>query len=434
MKNNGIAVIGLGFVGLPLSLSFSLNEKRVYGVDKNTELVKEINNGVTHHKEDYQDTNIQNILKESLKKGLYSAHSSVSELKGLVNAYIVTVGIPIKDGQPFYEHLRDACLNISKQLNKGDTVIIRSTVVPGMTRSFVKPLLESEGLMAGKDFHLAYASERIAEGRAFEEFKNMPLVIGGYDEESFESAKRVLSIVTKAEIHYGSSMEVVETSKVVENVQRDVNIAMVQEFANFARRIGIDTYELIRLANTHSRVNLLIPGAGVGGYCIPNAFHYLAAKSNELKFTEEMSVLSNARLRNDSIPSIVVSMVEESLNKVGKKLKGSTISVLGLAMKDYSNDDRLSPAIEVVTLLANKGACVKAYDPAVVTDYDFKVMRLDDCVSESDGVLMLTLQDGFKELDYNALTEKMNENPIFVDTKNIRSSTNLSNYKITSSL
>lgn len=417
MMDQKIAVIGMGFVGLPLALSFAMRGAKVVSIDVNEVLVKETMAGITHHKEAYKDQSISDILKAQLEAGRFTAATSYDEQVDDISTYIVTVGIPIVNGKPNNNHLQSAAEQIAKRLKKGDVVIIRSTVIPGMTNGFVKPILEKSGLTEGVDFHLAYASERIAEGRAFDEFENMPLVVGVNQKSAGDIVTKTLGIVTKAPIHVASSIEVVETSKVIENVQRDVNIAMVQEFARFAESMGIDTYELIQVANTHKRVNLLTPGAGVGGYCIPNAYHYLKPKADEMGMGSQMELLKTARQTNEQLPEVMVGMIEQGLKKQNRE--GKTVAVFGLAMKDFSNDDRISPSTDIVNLLIEKGYKVKAYDPAVVTTYDYKVSDPYDCVEGADVLAILVEQEGMKELDYQKIATLMNDKPVLVDLKHI---------------
>lgn len=420
MKNKEkVAVIGLGFVGLPLALSFSMEGAKVYGVDVNEKLVEEINEAKSHHTERYNGKGIKQILREEIDKKTFKAYKGLLEIEDEIDTYILTVGIPTINGKVKTDYIVEATKSIAKRIKKHDTVIVRSTVIPGMTRDVIKPILEESGLIAGEDFYLAYASERIAEGRAFEEFRHMPLCVGGINQKSGETASELLGIVTVADIHLGSSMEVVETSKVIENVQRDVNIAMVQEFARFSENLGIDTFELIRLANTHTRVNLLIPGCGVGGYCIPNAYHYLSPKVDDLKLPFKLELLEKAREINRRVPDVMVEMIEESLNNAGKKINESKIAVFGLAMKDFSNDDRISPAVDITNKLINKGADVKAFDPAVPTEYTFKSNTLEEAVENADILVFLVEQEGMKDFNYEEIAKMMNKKPILFDTKNV---------------
>ncbi|WCK53738.1 nucleotide sugar dehydrogenase [Aneurinibacillus sp. Ricciae_BoGa-3] len=414
-KSLNIAVIGLGFIGLPLSLSYARKGANVVGIDVSEPLIRDINQGISHHLEYFEGKSLADILKDQLAAGRFKATTSYEEAASQVNNYIITVGIPVKNGDPEMRYLTAACESLVGVLKKGDTVILRSTVIPGSTEDLVKPLLEKSGLKAGEDFYLAYASERIAEGRAFEEFINMPLAMGGINEESAKRAHEVLTFVTEAEVTI-SDIKVVETSKVIENVQRDVNIAMVQQFARFAEKAGIDTFELIRVANTHKRVNLLTPGPGVGGYCLPNALYYLLPKAKEIGVN--LDLLETARQINDSVPRILVNMVGEKLSEAGKTLAGSKVAVLGLAMKDFSNDDRISPPHHLVQLLEEAGAHVAAYDPAVPARYPYKVDSLGDAVSGADALIYVTVQEEFLEIDWDEVLGKMNQNPVLVDGKN----------------
>jgi UDP-N-acetyl-D-mannosaminuronic acid dehydrogenase len=410
-----IAVIGLGFIGLPLSLSYAMHGAYVVGLDVLPALIDDINQGNSHHLEYYQGKSISDILKEQLASGRFRATTDYAEAARSVDHYIITVGIPIQNGDPNLSYLQSCCEQLAKVLKRGDTVIIRSTVIPGTTEEVVRPLLEQSGLQAGTDFYLAYSSERIAEGRAFEEFINMPLAVGGINEASQQKAVDVLSFVTKAEITT-SSIKVVETSKVIENVQRDVNIAMVQQFARFAESFGIDTFELIKVANSHTRVNLLTPGPGVGGYCLPNALYYLLPKAKELGLS--MELLQVARGINDSVPAALVDMLEAGLKKQGKALQGSKIALLGLAMKDFSNDDRISPPHQVAEILISRGVQVAAFDPAVHSHHDYKAADLNAAIEAADGLIYLTVQEEFLSIAWPELIAKMANNPVLLDTKN----------------
>jgi UDP-N-acetyl-D-mannosaminuronic acid dehydrogenase len=262
---------------------------------------------------------------------------------------------------------------------------------------------------------LAYASERIAEGLAFDEFANMPTIVGAVNDESLNRAVELLSVVCKADIIKASNIKAVETSKVFENVQRDVNIAMSQEFARFSEGLGIDIFEVVKLANTHKRVNLLTPGPGVGGYCIPNAYHYIEPKANEMNVS--MDILKLSREKNALIPQFIVEKVRELLKENGKELDQSKIGILGLAMKDYSNDDRISPPIDICKILIEKGADVRAFDPVVPTNYDFKVDSQDEALKDADAILILTKQHEIDFDYFEHMSKILKEDVVCVDTK-----------------
>lgn len=415
-ENIRVAVFGLGFVGLPLALSFAMRGCTVCGVDVNEELVAEINSGVTYHQESYRGLGIREILRRELDAGRFSATSRPGEAMASCDNIIITVGLPVSDGIPYYGHLEDCVRAVSAGLKKGDLVVVRGTMVPGMTRGLVLPLLEESGLKAGKDFYLAYSSERIAEGKAFDEFENMPGLVGGYDEKAALRARELLSVVTRAELALASCFEVVETAKVVENVSRDVNIALVNELAVFCKAVGIDVFEVIALANTHKRVSLLVPGPGVGGYCIPNALHYLTPKAGELGV--DLPLMKTARQVNEEMPAHVVSLVMKNLRVPPSVAR---VAVLGIAMKDYSSDDRCSPAHRIINLLERAGLEVRAFDPAVPARYHFSADSMEKALEGAHGALILARQEGIDLSDLERIAGMLNGGitPFIIDAKNI---------------
>ncbi len=413
-----VTVFGQGFVGLPLSLSFAFRGCNVYGVDVIEGLVKATNEGITHHTECFEGKTIQQILREQLDNGHYRATTDTKEALKNCNNIIVTVGIPIRNGKHDISDLVECCTGIAKNLKKGDLVVIRSTVIPGSTEELLLPILEKEsGMKAGVDFYLAYSSERIAEGKAFDEFAYMPTIVAGINKESAKRAKELLSVVCKADVMIASQIKVVETSKVIENVQRDVNIAMAQEFARFSEKLGIDINEVVAVANTHKRVNLLTPGPGVGGYCIPNAYYYLKPKADEMGVG--LDILKLSREKNEALPEVMVGMLEDGLKEAGKSLSGAKIGILGIAMKDYSNDDRISPPIEIIKILRNRGAHVSACDPTVPTEYDFKVDTIENALKGMDGVVVLAKQKEFDKIGIDYLKKVLNKGTVIFDTRNL---------------
>lgn len=421
--NKNVCVFGQGFVGLPLTLSFAFRGSNAIGIDVDKNLVDEINSGLTHHTEKFHDISIQEILKLQLENGRYKATTNGDEAVKQCNNIIVTVGIPIVNGKYVIDYLKSATETIARNLKKDDLVIIRSTVIPGTTEDFVLPILEEiSGMKAGQDFYLAYASERIAEGFAFDEFANMPTIVGAVNEESLERAVSLLSVVCKADVIPSKSIKAVETSKVFENVQRDVNIAMAQEFARFTEAMGVDIFEVVSLANTHKRVNILTPGPGVGGYCIPNAYHYIAPKAEEMGVN--IDILKLARMKNSELPGFVVNTIRKMLSKVGKELKNSKVSVLGLAMKDFSNDDRISPPIEICNILIEQEAKVFAFDPVVPTKYDFKYDTQDEVLQDADVIVILTKQHEIS-FDTANIYEKAKKDVVIIDTKAVINKENL---------
>ncbi len=389
---NSIAVFGLGFVGLPLSLTYTLFGVKVYGVDINEQYIENLKQYKTHVLENYEGKTIEDILKESIEKGLFVPTTKTETALKNARDIIVTVGIPIENGTLKKEVFSNAIHSIGKFLKKGDLVLIRSTVPPGTTRNTVKPILEKEsGLICCKDFYLAYSSERIAEGRAFEEFQTMPVAVGALSEESKKRAVSLLSIINKEPIIEASEPEVVEISKLIENSSRDVNIALSNELASFTERLNVDVLEVIKVANTHKRVHLLTPGVGVGGHCIPYSSLYIFDKSDEIKIP--MPLLHTAREINDNRPLEILSLIESKLNNLGKTVENSVFALIGIAMKDNSSDISESPTIKMKDNILQKGGNVKWFDPNVSGNFPLKKNDLDEALKDADVVIIPIKQD-----------------------------------------
>ncbi len=389
---NSIAVFGLGFVGLPLSLTYTLFGVKVYGVDINEKYIENLKHYKTHVLENYKGKTIEDILRESIEKGLFVPTTKTEIVLKNARDIIVTVGIPIENGTLKKEVFSNAIHSIGKFLKKGDLVLIRSTVPPGTTRNVVKPILEKEsGLICCKDFYLAYSSERIAEGRAFEEFQTMPVAVGALSEESKKRAVNLLSIINKEPIIEASEPEVVEISKLIENSSRDVNIALSNELASFTERLNVDVLEVIKVANTHKRVHLLTPGVGVGGHCIPYSSLYIFDKSDEIKLP--MPLLHTAREINDSRPLEILSLIESKLNNLGKTVENSVFALIGIAMKDNSSDISESPAIKMKDNILQKGGNVQWFDPNVSGNFPLKKNNLEEALKDADVVIIPIKQD-----------------------------------------
>ncbi|ACB85943.1 nucleotide sugar dehydrogenase [Natranaerobius thermophilus] len=413
-RNNTIAVFGQGYVGLPLALSFAMKGFKVFGVDINQALIKELKQGKTKHLESYQGKSIQEILQEELDSGRYIPVDDYRQALTQAGIIVVTVGAPIKDdGEVNNSPLKAVAREIGQSLKKDDLVLVRSTVVPGTTERVIQPILESEsGLVSGEDFDLAYSSERIAEGKAFLEFSEMPTLVAGVTDSGRKRASELLASLfgDGGEIVVSPSIEAVELSKVLENLSRDINIGMVNEFAGLCEELDLDIHHIIDLANTHKRVNLLRPGPGVGGFCIPNAYYYLLPRAREAGLDLDLS--SSAREINDYRPRRVVERLKERLQEQGKSLDQCKIAILGLAMKDYSSDHRQSPALDIVELLLHQGGEVNCYDPEVSSGLIAgQVNDLWKCVQGASAVIFLTRQEEFDNLDFGQLKGKMLANP-----------------------
>lgn len=396
--NRSVSVIGLGYIGLPLAMSLCEKGFYVVGVDVDTEKVEMLQKGLTNVMEECDGVPLQEVLRKHLQGRGFHPTTRVAVAAWETSAYIVTVGVPVhRNGQLNTHPLIAAMEQLGRVIKPNDLVLIRSTVSPGMVEELCVPILEQTSRMRpGEDFHVAYAAERVAEGRAMREFQTLDVVVGGLTERCVVKAAELLGQLTSGKIHV-TDLRTAQAVKVVENVQRDLNIALAHELSRFAEFHNIDVYELIRMANTHPRVQLLQPGIGVGGFCIPNAYHYMR---HSLGSALSLPLLQLARNINQDAPARVVEAVEQGLLSVGKPLSGTVVAILGLGMKDNSNDVRESPAVVLADLLRDRGAVVRAYDPLVPLQFPFQTKTLKQCLYKCDALVVATWHDVFAEEDF----------------------------------
>jgi len=265
-KTAVISIIGLGYVGLPTAVYFAEKGFKVYGVDKLVKVVNGLNKGVSH----LNELGLDERIKEVVKLNRFHCTNDTAEAVNNSDIVLIIVPTPItKDKEPDLSYVVSAADDISKSLKKGQLIVLESTVYPGVTDDIVKPILESSGLKAGIDFGLAYCPERYNPGDTKHTIDNVNRVVGGVTREWAEITKEVYSHVIKAQIDTVSDIKTAEAAKVIENIQRDLNIALMNELALIFERMGIDVIEVIKAASTKWNFNVYYPGAGVGGHCLP---------------------------------------------------------------------------------------------------------------------------------------------------------------------
>jgi UDP-N-acetyl-D-mannosaminuronic acid dehydrogenase len=392
---DNVSIIGLGYVGLPTATLFASKGLKIVGVDTNASKVEAVNNGRCYLRE----PGLAELLRDAVSKGSLRATTDAVKAVRESNAVIIAVSTPVKNGVTDLSYLRDALESVKKGLHRGLLVIIESTVPPRTTVSLAKPLLEESGLSVEKDFYLAHVPERIAPGRAIEELLNMPRVVGGVGPRSTEKALELYGKVSPKV--YPTDATTAEFVKLIENTYRDLNIAYANILAIMAEKLGIDVYEAIKLANTHQRVNIHMPGAGVGGPCLTKDPYMLTSIAPEFWGTE---IIKLARRINDYMPKHTVNIVEKALTDAGLSMKDARVAVLGAAYKGGVDDVRESPAKHIVKELLNRGAKIIIYDP--YTDECFEAERalsLEDAVKDVDIILIVTDHPEFKNLDLNVV-------------------------------
>lgn len=410
-----IAVVGLGHVGLPTAAIFADAGFDVIGTDVKMEIVE----AVLSEKSLVKEPRLGDLVKKAVTNGKLKAMTDTGLAVKKADIAMVCVPTPLTENKkPDQTYLIKACEDVAKELSGGKLIVIQSTVSPGTNKSFVVRTLEKRsGLTCGRDFWLAYCPERIAPSRAVREFAENARIIGGYDSESAEIAAELFKTVMEGEIlvtDYNSA----EVAKLAENTFRYVNIAFANELALICEHLGVDVVEVVRLANTHPRVNILKAGPGVGGPCLPKDPQLLFYPVKQLGFKSR--VIETSEKVNDYMPGHVVEMVVKALNKVSKDVESSQVTVLGVAYKGGVNDVRNSPAKGIIGKLLDSGAKVVVYDPYCEENFGAKKARnIVDAVEGSDCLLMVTDHEMFRGLELGRLRALMNANPVIVDGRRL---------------
>jgi UDP-N-acetyl-D-glucosamine dehydrogenase len=354
-----IAVIGLGYVGLPLSFQFARSGVTVLGLDIDTNKVDALNQGKSYIKHISAEA-----VTEATKSGAFSASTDFSRIKE-VSSIIICVPTPLnKNREPDISYILDTGKNIARHLQKGMLVVLESTTYPGTTDEDLREVLEiGSGLEAGKDFHLAFSPEREDPGNPNSQVAIIPKIVGGYTPACLEKAKLLYSQAIKTLVPV-SSCRIAEAAKLLENTFRGVNIALVNELKVVYDAMGIDVWEVINAAKTKPFGFMpFYPGPGLGGHCIPIDPFYLTWKARE--YGQNTRFIELAGEINTSMPEYVVRRVADALNDAGKAVKGSSILILGLAYKPNVDDERESPSYFLMEMLKARGGKVAYYDPYV---------------------------------------------------------------------
>jgi len=383
-----VAIVGLGYVGLPLALLADEKGYQVIGIDVNEEKVRQINNRTSP----FLDEAVERALKTSGMK----ATTDFDQLER-VGTVVICVPTPIYENHmPNLEPVENACRSVAKCLQRGQLVVLESTVNPGVCDEVVLPLLENlSRLKCGRDFYLAHCPERINPGDKKWNVRNIPRVIGSYDEVGLERAYQFYRDVIEGEIKKMGSLKEAEAVKIVENSFRDVNIAFVNELAMSFTKLGIDVVNVIQGAATKPfSFHPHFPGCGVGGHCIPVDPYYLIEYAKDNGFHHDF--LSLARRINNRMPQFTVDLVIDALNSKDIAIRGKKIAVLGLAYKADIDDCRESPSFEIVKHLRERGAEVSTFDPYVTKESTAK--SLEEALEGAAAVVIATNHQIFRNL------------------------------------
>lgn len=411
-ENYKIALFGLGHIGLPTASLFAKNGFKVLGVDVNSENVNLVNSGISPIMEPGLNDLVNEVVTEKLlsatNDGVYAAKKS--------DVMIVVVPTPLDQNNCCdLGAVISACENISQGLNKGDLVIIESTVSPHTCERTVIPILEKSGLKASTDFGLAYTPERALPNNTLFEMTHNARVIGAIDEHSSKKAALIYEKITQGKIIIVKDMNTAEMVKLMENTYRDTNIALANELAMICEALDIDAIEAIKAANFHPRVNIHTPGPGVGGHCL-SIDPYFIVEMAEMEGIPAR-LIKTARNVNEYMPHHVALMVENALKELGKSVSNAKISLLGVAYKANVADARETPVEPLINDLTSQGAEVIAHDPYVnpniIMSKGAKPVELEEALN-CDCVILMTDHD-----QYRKLTPDLIKSPIFICTRPI---------------
>jgi UDP-N-acetyl-D-glucosamine dehydrogenase len=391
-----VGVIGLGYVGLPLAVAFAREGCDVVAVDLDPRKIEAIGAGESY----VEDVSSQSLAEVADRILATTRYAPLAEAE----AVLICVPTPLtRNREPDLGPLIDAARALAEVLGRDQLVVLESTTYPGTTRDHLAPLLEESGLAAGRDFNLAYSPERVDPGRTDFTLRNTPKVLGGLTDACAERAEALYGLVCDRIVRV-SSPEAAELTKLLENIFRSVNIALVNELAMLTDRMGIDVWEVVEAAATKPYGFMRFePGPGMGGHCMPVDPFYLSWRAREFDMTTEFIELAGKI--NQQMPYHCVAKVQRTLNDAGLPVKGARIAVLGVAYKPGVGDVRESPALKIISLLRELGADVRYHDSFVpaLTEEGLASLPLEDAMAGADLALIVTAQP---DVDHDLLARR----------------------------
>jgi UDP-N-acetyl-D-mannosaminuronic acid dehydrogenase len=395
-----LCIMGLGYIGLPTASMFATQGFEVIGVDVNEQVITTMENGNIH----IDEPGLEIIALAALK----SKRLKVQIKPEAADVFIICVPTPIDEETKSanLSYVKSAAENILPYLKSGNLVILESTSPPLTTKNLLVPILEKSGLLVGEELFVAYCPERVLPGKILTELVKNDRIIGGFNEKSAKMAMELYKSFVEGEIHL-TDCTTAEMVKLMENTFRDVNIALANEIMKVSEQIGTNVWEAMSLANKHPRVNFHYPGPGVGGHCIAVDPWFIVDVDKE-----HTALIQTARKINDEMPKFIVEVVKNEL----KGIETPNITIFGVAYKGNVGDTRQSPALDVISILKEKGLNVRIYDP-LVEKFEHDLVPLDEAVLGSDCILVLADHKIFNNLNLKEIHSKMRNKKV-IDTKN----------------
>jgi len=398
LKDKVVCVVGLGYVGLPLAEAFSKHLKVIgYDIDK----------------EKIQKLNIENGNKKNLE--------FVYDAVRIKEADFVLICVPTpvtKSKEPDLGYVKSAAEIVGKNLKKGAIIVLESTVYIGVTEELVKPVLEKEsGMNCGLDFKIGYSPERINPGDEAHTLDRITKIVAGMDKETTEALAELYNLITT--VYKAKDIKTAEAAKAIENIQRDLNIALMNELAIIFYKMGLDTQSVLEAARTKWNFHPYMPGL-VGGHCIPVDPYYLVYKAKELGYHPQ--VILAGRAINDYMPKHIAEIAIKGLNDVGEVIKGSKVLIMGLTYKENVPDTRESPVKEIVRELREFKVGVYGYDPLLskkeIEKFGVKYFEMTGNIKVGC-VIVTVAHDEFKKMSLEDVKGLMNERPVMVDVRRV---------------
>lgn len=395
-----ICILGMGYIGLPTACMFANNGFEVLGIDINDDIINKLQNGKLH----IEEPELENIFLEAFNNKKLRVAKEVEKS----DVYIIAVPTPInKENKANLDYVKSASEMMANCVSNDSLVILESTSPPGTTRNIVGNIIKKNtGLVAGKDYYLAFCPERVLPGKIIMELVNNDRVIGGINTKSAEYARDIYSSFVKGNI-FLTDLETSEFVKLAENTYRDVNIAFANELSVICEKYGINVWDVIKFANMHPRVNILNPGPGVGGHCIA-VDPWFILENIDIADT----LIEKSRNINNYRPIYIADRVKEIL----KDIKNPKVTIFGLSYKENVGDLRESPALKIIEELKKKEITVSAFDPLILNG-KVELSSLEDSLKDSDLLLLFVGHDNFKDIDLNMIYRLMRNKNIF-DTRN----------------
>lgn len=420
LKLGTICIVGLGRIGLPTATMFASSGNKVLGVDINPAIVRSVNSGISHI---VDERGLAKLLKTSVRENFLTATQNTKSAICQADFIIVCVPTPVDGSKtPDYSAIMSACRDVGSSMKKGATVIIESTVGPLTVETLIRPILETESKMiAGVDFGLASCPERSDPGKIIQDMKSIPRVVGGINSHYEELVASLYENSLNVRVVRMGDIRTANAVKLVENLFRDVNIALMSEFAILFESLEIDVVKVINACSTKYNFLAHYPGAGVGGPCLPSNSYYLIAEAAKVGYIPK--IIRLAREINDKMPQHAAQMVSDTLNEIRKSVNGSQIAVYGATYKEGVRDLQNSPMAQVCKSLVESGAQIQIYDPMFSKgELVFGLEVVDDVydvAKDKDCLVFGTADKLFSEISLPLLYDLSNHPSAIVDTRHM---------------